>query len=176
MQVWAPLAFQLKVTGSPEFTLLALNCKEIEGFAMAGAAVVSVAAALATPLPLCVRESPSQAANEEMTAHAKSQREALAMIRRARGAWSQREFERVRTAATRMNRWLRPAEFIPISWLFSKFDATSPGEGHCHNDAATGITWEERIVMPIASAANLSPIRHMISNGDRCDAAGRFGA
>ncbi len=69
VQVCAPLAFQLKVTGSPEFTLLALTCKEIDGLATA------VVAAAASPLPADVRESPSQAAKDEITAHAKSQRE-----------------------------------------------------------------------------------------------------
>ena len=99
VQVCAPLAFQLKVTGSPEFTLLALTCKEIDGLATA------VVAAAASPLPADVRESPSQAAKDEITAHAKSHREALATIRRQ----LQR---RVCTLEARTNRWLRPAELI----------------------------------------------------------------
>jgi hypothetical protein len=171
VQICAPLAFQLNVTGSPEFTLFALNCKEIDGFATAGVA------ALATPLPPGVRESPSQAANDEITVSAKSQREAPAMIRRR--LRSQLEFERVRTMEElRMNPWLRPAELIRISLSFySEIAAASFVEAAaCHNDVAMVITSDERIVMPIASTANLSPIGHMNSFCDRCDADGRFGS
>lgn len=103
VQVCAPLAFQLKVTGSPEFTLLALTCKEIDGLATA------VVAAAASPLPADVRESPSQAAKDEITTHAKSQRDALATIRRA---WVVQLQRHVRTLEARTNRWLRPAELI----------------------------------------------------------------
>jgi hypothetical protein len=112
LQFCAPLAFQLKVTGSPEFTVLGLNCKEIDGLAS-----VRVAA-LASPLPPCVRESPSQAAKDdkdEITAHAKSERKALATIRRRCTAQPQRELESVGTLETCVNRWLRPAELIPTS-------------------------------------------------------------
>jgi hypothetical protein len=77
MQVCAPLAFQLKVTGSPEFTLVALNCKEIDGLA-----AVVAAFAVASPLLPGVKESPSQAANKEITAHAKSQHALAATILR----------------------------------------------------------------------------------------------
>ncbi len=67
VQLCAPLAVQLKVTGSPALTLVALNCSEIEGFATAGVAV------LASPLPFGVKLSPSHAASEEISAQASSQ-------------------------------------------------------------------------------------------------------
>jgi len=59
-------------------TLLELNCKEIDGLA---AEVVPVTDE--SPLPPGVKESPSQAASDEITAQAKTQREAPATIRRA---------------------------------------------------------------------------------------------
>jgi hypothetical protein len=125
VQVCAPLAFQLKVTGSPEFTLLALTCKEIDGLATA------VVAAAASPLPADVRESPSQAANDEITAHAKSQRAAAATIRRVRVVPSAWGFESVSTVETRMNPWLRPAELIRVSLAaIQNLAATSLGSSH----------------------------------------------
>lgn len=125
MQVCAPLAFQLKVTGSPVFTLLALTCKEIDGLATAGVA------AAASPLPAGVSESPSQAANDEIAANAKSQRAAAATIRRVCVVPSPRGFERVGTVETRMNPWLRPAELIRISRAaIQNLAATSLGSSH----------------------------------------------
>jgi hypothetical protein len=109
VQVCAPLAFQLKVTGSPVFTLLALTCKEIDGLATAGVA------AAASPLPAGVRESPSQAANDEIVANAKSQRAAAATIRRVCVVPLPRRFERVSAVETRMDSGLRPTELIRVS-------------------------------------------------------------
>lgn len=107
VHVCAPLAFQVKVIVWPELTLVELDSNEIDGFTSVVAAVAAV-----PPPSGAAMLSPSQAANAEKIAQAKTQ--AKARMTRAGVVRAQPVLARVRKAALRTNRW-RPSDVIRVS-------------------------------------------------------------
>jgi hypothetical protein len=135
-QFCAPLAFQVNVTGSPELTLLGLNCKEIDGLA-----AEVVAAPDESPLPPGVKESPSQAANADTNAKANTQREAPATIRRVDVVHSAREAAGRCKAELRTDRGLRPLELIRnLHRWYPHLVRHRLIKNTCHNGVTTVIT------------------------------------